>query len=318
MALTTDHCLQAPHDHVVQFYGDDDELAAGVAPYLAAALDADGVAIVIATDAHRRAFADRLATMGIDVAGAREAGSLVMLDAAEAVDSLLIDGRVARHRYDKLIGDLVREAAAGGRTVRAYGEIVALMWADGHVNAALELEDLWNGLGREVGFSLYCAYPVTAVEGEGVVDAFHEVCRQHSAVVGTPAALARVQPAPFERARTFEWGGRGPADARRFVIETLTAWGRLDLLDDAAVVATELATNAVVHARTGFTVMVSRSPDGTIRLAVRDDSVVPPLPRLAAPYDGSGRGLRLVEAIAGGWCADLLPGGKVVWAQLGR
>ena len=121
-----------------------------------------------------------------------------------------------------------------------------------------------------------------------------------------------------DQARTFEWGGRAAADARRFVTEALLAWGRADLVDDAAVVATELATNAVVHARTGFTVTVSRRPDGSVRLAVRDDSVVPPLPRLAGLYDGSGRGLRLVEAIAGGWTADLLPGGKVVWAQLGR
>ena len=276
MALTTDQCLQAPHDHVVQFYDDDGELAAGVAPYLAEALDADGVAIVIATPAHRRAFAARLAAADIDVARARETGRLVMLDAAEAVDTLLFDGRVAGHRYDKLIGDPVRDAAAGGRVVRAYGEIVALLWADGHVAAALELEGLWNGLGREVGFSLYCAYPRALVEAEGVVDAFHEVCLQHSAVVGSPAGLARLQPAPFELTRTFDWSCLGPAAARRFVTETLAAWGRVDLVDDAAVVATELTTNAVLHARTGFTVTISVRPDGSVRLAVRDESVVPP------------------------------------------
>ena len=309
MALTTDHPSLAPHDHVVQFYGDDGELAAGVVPYLAEALDAGGVAIVIATEAHREAFAAGL--------GPRAASKqLILLDADEAMHSLLIDGRLAPHRYDKLVGDLVRDAAAGGGPVHAYGEIVARMWDEGHVTAALELEDLWNGLGREVDFALYCAYPLASMEGEGNVDAFHAVCHQHSAVVGTPVALPRLQEPPLELACTFPWSGRGPTDARRFVIDTLAAWGRVDLVDDAAVITTELAANAVLHARTDFTVSVSRRPDGTIRVAVRDASLVPPRRRQPAPYDGSGRGLGLVDAIAASWGADSLPDGTVGWAQL--
>ena len=316
MALRAEQCLQAPHDHVVQFYRDEQDLTGGVGSYLAGALDAGGVAIVIATAAHRLAYATRLAAFGVDVVRAQEDGRLLLLDAAEAMDSMLIDGRLAPHRFDKLIGDLVRDAAAGGRPVRAYGEIVALMWADGQVTAALELEALWNGLGHEVDFSLYCAYPLHSVEGEGNVDAFHDVCRQHSAVIGTPVPLPRPQPAPLELARTFKWGGQGPANARRFVTDLLIAWGHAALVDDAAVIATELATNAVLHARSDFTVTVPRRPDGTIRVAVRDDSVVPPRPRHPARYDRSGRGLPLVEAIAAGWGTDLFADGKVVWAQL--
>ena len=324
MALTKDHGAGAPYDHVVQFYDHDAELTAAVGPYLAEAIQAGGVAIVVATDAHRRVFAARLAAAGIEPGELAQAdlgpagAALVMLDAGEAADTLLIDGRLAPHRFDKLIGDLVREAAAGGRPVRAYGEIVAVMWAQGHVAAALELEGLWNGLAREVDFSLYCAYPLSSVEGEGDVDAFHEVCRQHSAVVGAPLALPRLQEAPLELEPTFHWSGRGPLDARRFVTDTLAAWGRPDLVDDAAVIVTELATNAVLHAMTDFTVTISRRPDGTIRVAVRDASPLPPLQRQARPFDGGGRGLGLVAAFSASWGSDLLPDGKVVWAQLGR
>lgn len=316
MALTADHFLHAPHDHAVQFYGHDAELADGVGRYLVEAIEADGVAIVIATEAHWRAFAARLAQAGIDVAAARESGSLVVLDAAEAMAALLIDGRLAPHRFDKLIGDLIRDAAALGRPVRAFGEIVALLWADGHVTASLELEALWNGLGLEAAFSLYCAYPLATVEGEGDVDAFHEVCRQHSAVVGAPVALPRLQEPPLELARTFVRDGRGPANARRLVIQALLAWGYPDLVDDAAVIITELATNAVIHARTDFTVTIARLPGGAIRVAVQDSSRKPPRPREPMPLEGSGRGLRLVDAIAAGWGADLVAGGKIVWAQL--
>ena len=302
VALTdqqTDHAGLAPHHHVVQFYGHDDELAAGVVPYLAEAIEAGGVAIVIASEAHRQAFA-----AGMDLTG-EAAARLILLDAAEAMDTLLVDGRLAAHRFDKLIGDLVRDTAAGGGPIHAYGEIVALMWAEGHVTAALELEDLWNGLGREVDFALYCAYPLSSM-AEGDADAFPAVCAQHSAVVGAPSVLARA----------FPWSGAGPADARRFVTDTLVAWSRTDLVDDAAVITTELATNAVLHARTGFTVTISCRADGAIRVAVRDASLLPPRLRRPAPTEGSGRGLGLVAAIATGWGTDVLPDGKVVWAQL--
>jgi len=326
VALTTNLWPQAPHDHVVQFYGHDDELAAGVAPYLAEGIQAGGVAIVIATETHRQAFATRLAAVGLDPdpglggAGLGPTGpALVVLDAREAADALLVDGRVASHRFDKLIGDLVREAAAGGRPVRAYGEIVAVLWADGHVRAALELEALWNDLGREVEFSLYCAYPRSWVEPhiEGDPDAFDQVCRLHSAVVDGPAAPRAIPELGLDVEATFRWNGRSPGQARRFVVDTLMAWRCTGLVKAAALVATELATNAVLHARTDFTVTISSRAEGTIRIAVRDASPVRPSRRRAGPLDTSGRGLALVDAMAACWGTDLFPGGKEVWAVLG-
>jgi hypothetical protein len=328
VALTSD-VRPAPHDHVVQFYGHDGELADGVVPYLAEAIGVGGAAVVIATPAHRAAFRDGLARLGIDVAAAESGrgpsgGSLVLLDAGEAADALVVDGSVAAHRFDKVIGDLIHDVAAGGRVVRAYGEIVAELWAAGNITAALELEELWNGLRQDVDFSLYCAYPLTVMEAGGDVLAVHEVCRQHSAVVGAPVSLPRI-PGLFgsatpagrlELARTFPPGRRGVTDARRFVTATLTAWGEGDLVDAAAVIATELAGNAVVHAGTEFTVSLSRSRDGSVRVAVSDASPELPRPRQAVPTDGSGRGLRLVAAFAAGWGAEQQPGGKVVWARL--
>jgi hypothetical protein len=318
VSSTTDQLLPAPHDHVVQFYGHDDELAENVGRYLSEGLDAGGTAIVIATVAHRRAFTDHLAEAGVDVDRARADGALVLLDAAEAMAAVLVDGRLAPHRFDKEIGDPVRAAAAAGRPIRAYGEIVALLWAEGHVVAALELEALWNALALEVEFSLYCAYPLASVEGEGDVDAFHEVCRQHSAVVGDPLVLPRLQDGPLELTRTYAPGLRGPAMARRFVTETLMAWGRQELVADAVVISSELVTNAVLHAGTDFVLTISRRSDGAIRLAVRDEKPTVPRPRSAAPGAGSGRGLFLVAAIASSWGADVVGGAKVVWAQLGR
>jgi hypothetical protein len=139
--------------------------------------------------------------------------------------------------------------------------------------------------------------------------------RRHSAVVSPPVALGPEDPPP-ELETPFRWSLRSPAGARRFVTETMAAWGCDALINDCALIVTELATNAVLHARTGFTVALSRRPAGLIRISVRDTSPMRPRPRHAGPLAASGRGLSLVEALADGWGADLVPGGKVVWAEL--
>lgn len=117
---------------------------------------------------------------------------------------------------------------------------------------------------------------------------------------------------------SFRSSGRSPARARRFVTDCLVAWACGDVIDDAALIATELATNAVLHTRGGFAVILTRRPEGTIRIAVRDASLVRPRPRRAGPLEGSGRGLRLVDALATAWGIDPLSDGKVVWAELRR
>jgi len=79
-------------------------------------------------------------------------------------------------------------------------------------------------------------------------------------------------------------------------------------------VVSELATNAVVHTDSRFEVAVLAGPP--IRVEVTDASVEPPVLEPATVDFTSGRGLRLVAACADDWGYDLVPGGKVVWAEL--
>jgi len=123
--------------------------------------------------------------------------------------------------------------------------------------------------------------------------------------------------------------------ARLFVVDRLQEWGADDLVDQAALLTSELATNAVLHTRRPFTVTVSRS-GRTVRVEVADQSEeVPHLPRhLAVPSgdrastgdvfgvdaeagDRLFSGLGVVDAVASSWGADPRPGeGKVVWFEL--
>ena len=294
--------------HVVQFYGHDEELAERVADHLLAALDRDGVAIVIATPAHTAAFETRLRRAGADLAAARARQAYLTLDAAETLDALMAGGRLDAAAFGRVIGGLIERARAGHRRgpVHAYGEMVALLWDAGLVGAVSQLEAMWDDLGRRRPFSLFCGYQSGQVTSD--LAAFAEVCRLHKEIIG---------PAPDGMpgaVRTFSLTRESPAAARRFTVGTLRGWGIGDLSDDAALVVTELAANAVVHAHSGFTVILS-ARGGQLRISVRDadprgrEALVP------VPLHGLGT----VDALASRWGVESLgSAGKTVWVELSR
>jgi hypothetical protein len=177
-----------PACHVVQFYGNDNELIEHVVGYLADGIDDGEVVLVVATDAHRQAFDASLTARGVDVAEAAATGSYVVIDAETAMRKFLVSDQPDPVGFESTIGPVIRQALRTGRPVRAYSDIVARLWDAGHVTAAIELEALWNALASQLSFSLFCAYPTQTVAGADHLDAFTEVRRLHSAVVDQPAA----------------------------------------------------------------------------------------------------------------------------------
>lgn len=103
--------------------------------------------------------------------------------------------------------------------------------------------------------------------------------------------------------------------ARRFVREALTDLDAVAACDDAVTLVSELATNAVIHARTPYTIVVTRTAD-TVRVGVHDLSVVNPRRRAYGVDATTGRGLRLVATLASSWGVDAEIGGKVVWFEV--
>ncbi len=88
-----------------------------------------------------------------------------------------------------------------------------------------------------------------------------------------------------------------------------------DTLDDALLIVSELAANAVNHARTPFTVEVQRSGDLAL-LIVCDESPVQPVVRHSDPSTPGGRGLALLNLLAHSWGITPTPHGKQVWATI--
>jgi anti-sigma regulatory factor (Ser/Thr protein kinase) len=308
--------------HVVHFYEDDLELATAVGGYLAAASRAGAVAVVIATESHVLDFETELVTRGVDPAACSDDGTLICLDASATMAGFIRDGKIDGAAFDRVVGTVVRRAAATGRAVRAYGEMVSLLWDAGDVLGAIELEKLWNDLGRELQFSLLCSYRSESVSRPGQLEALREVCRLHSAAWRVPPSDELEQHARGSAAAevSLELGADpgAPAAARRFVAGVLRRWGyEPALCDDAVLITSELATNAVMHARSSFTVIVRHTPSG-VQLRVRDARLEPPRLLDQGLMAVSGRGLRLVGLLADDWGTELCGNGKTVWADIQR
>jgi hypothetical protein len=155
--------------HVVQFYEQSPYLVDRVSAFIAPGLKAGEAAIVIATPEHREMIERQLQAHGIDVAEMRTQGSYVDLDATETLSKFMIDGQPDRKRFVDVIGGAITQARPKAQfpIVRAFGEMVALLWAQGRQDAAINLEELWNELLGHHPFSLMCGYPI---EGLGDPD----------------------------------------------------------------------------------------------------------------------------------------------------
>lgn len=319
MSHGSGHLAGGQEAHVVHFYPADGELAASAGRYLADGVRSGDGVVVVATEPHRDAIAGGLGAAGIAVGEAERDGRLLLVDAAGLLATFFDGDRLDRDRFHAaaygLLGRAGRADGPAGpgarRRIRVYAEMVALLWDAGQVSLAIELEELWNGLAARFPFGLLCGYPASVLDATEHANAVADVRRLH----GT-AAEARSFPGELDSVRA----------ARHYVAALLGPSADQALADDAAIVVTEFASNAVVHGRSAFTVVVSlrsssrRQAPGQgapIRIAVRDNARVL-LAAGSAPFPvTTGHGLSVVAQLASRWGVEPVPAGKVAWAELG-
>lgn len=180
--------VEAPvHHHLLEFYEADHLLADSVRAHVEPGLRGDDAVVVVATEAHRELFGAALSGSGVDVGAARIASRYLDLDAGETLTRFMVDGAPDPGRFRTVIGEVIASVTGSGRRVRIYGEMVAVLWAEGDVSAAISVEDLWNDLRRTRPFSLLCAYPTTAFDRVESTGLLRTLCERHSPVAATRA-----------------------------------------------------------------------------------------------------------------------------------
>jgi hypothetical protein len=155
--------------HLVRLYQDSGELAESVAGWLREGLARGEAGVVIARPAHRAALAAKLGS-----------GRVAMLDAEDTLARFMANGMPQWQPFHQAIGGLIAELRLAHPAVRAYGEMVDVLWQRGSREAAIRLEEYWNELGRLQTFSLYCAYCVDACDPALYNGALQSICKVHS------------------------------------------------------------------------------------------------------------------------------------------
>ena len=170
---------------MVQFYEDDAFLADTIARLIATSLETGEGAVLIATQPHREAIEERLLARGLDLIKMTRDGRLLSLDAGETLAQISRDDYPDAALFEEVVGPAIRntsKASPRGFT-RAFGEMVALQWAEGKRDAALRLEALWNDLNQRLRFSLCCGYPLNSFSSVLDGNYLAKVCAEHSHVI---------------------------------------------------------------------------------------------------------------------------------------
>jgi KaiC/GvpD/RAD55 family RecA-like ATPase len=178
------------HNHAVYFYEDDTFLIDNVVHFVKQGLEQQESVIIVATDLHREELKARLMETAMIGLWASKAVNYVTLDTSDTLQVFMRDGWPDEDLFLKVIGRMI-ESIARNNSVRIYGEMVAVLWAEGNPLAAIQLERLWNTLAKQRNFSLLCGYPSSAFQEPDMNFAFQDICACHSKIDGTDMRLVR-------------------------------------------------------------------------------------------------------------------------------
>jgi DNA-binding NarL/FixJ family response regulator len=185
--LLVPEAMKIIHNHGVHFYSDDAAFLLGLACFVEAALNAGNPVIVVATESHRKGLFQTLLARGMDAAAAMEQGLYIALDVYDVLLKFMVNDLPDSARFLKIFGDLLsstlKAAKARHPKVAALGELAPTLWAQGDVEAAIQVEHLTDQLAKTHNVDILCGYVLTSSQREHESDIYERICAEHSAVL---------------------------------------------------------------------------------------------------------------------------------------
>ncbi|HYD18114.1 MAG TPA: MEDS domain-containing protein [Patescibacteria group bacterium] len=170
-------------EHFVQVYEKESAFLDTLSSFVHDGLVKGEGVIAIVTLAHQHELERRLTAQNLDLSFYIDNEQLVLLDAQETIGKFMVNDWPDEEKFQTVVTDTLRRAGAKGRKVRAFGEMVALMWAQGQCAATVRLEHLWTELCRRENLPLFCAYPKSGFT-QDPQDSMAHLCSLHSKTVG--------------------------------------------------------------------------------------------------------------------------------------
>lgn len=170
-------------DHSVQIYENDNVFLDTLESFAKAGLLAGDSVILIATEPHLDTMNERLTRNGFDMAALKAADQYMPVSADEALSHFMVNEWPDEALFNAYITQVILRASWKNRKVRAFGEMVAVLWEKGLSGATVQLEKLWCQLHRKDSFTLYCAYPKSGFT-QSATESINKICSLHARVIG--------------------------------------------------------------------------------------------------------------------------------------
>ena len=180
--------------HVVMFHDDDQAFIDGVSGFIGASLQRGDVVSLVTTAPVRAGVGERLRTYGWDAGDTGQFGHYRAVDAADALSSIMRNGRPDADRMREVIAEIERTRVMGPRGAESrltfVGDMSSHLLAEGNGQAAMEVEHAWSDLTRTLRFLTICCYPTSPFDSvDGRV--FPQLCNEHFAVAHAPEGGSR-------------------------------------------------------------------------------------------------------------------------------
>lgn len=172
----------APSDHLVQIYENESHFMNTLEGFAGSGILSGDSVIIIAKQFHLDQLNERLLKHNFNIESLIENSLYIPLEANEVLSKFMINGWPDEKMFNNVISEILDRARENGRKLRAFGEMVAILWEQGNNRATVRLENLWHNLHALDRFSLYCAYPKSGFTRQ-YDDSISEICRAHSKII---------------------------------------------------------------------------------------------------------------------------------------
>jgi KaiC/GvpD/RAD55 family RecA-like ATPase len=172
----------APCDHLIQIYESNSVFLETLVGFAGSGLLSDESVIVIATEPHLEELKIRLMDRGFNIKQFEDADQFIPVNALEALGEFMVNNWPDENLFNNYVNKLLSRAGKNKRKVRAFGEMVALLWENGHNGATVCLENLWHNIHKDQSFTLYCAYPKIGFT-QCAADSLDTICKTHHKII---------------------------------------------------------------------------------------------------------------------------------------
>ncbi len=176
-------------DHLCHFYHDERMLMEALANFVVPGMTRGDGVVIIATKKNVIAFKEFLEKRQIDVTRAITKDQLLILDAHETLSTFMLNGLPDRSLFRATITPVIQNMLAKFPKVRAYGEMVNILFHDQNYQATKQLENLWNELSRTEAFSLMCGYSLCEGNHQIHPHRLEEICETHTHLISNFGTL---------------------------------------------------------------------------------------------------------------------------------